>query len=152
MPITKQEDFGSVNNLMLSRNKSQPEIGKGATVLSWTDRYEYEVMNISPNGKRVTLRKYDTKCEPFDGYTKSRELPEVDIHDKYIVLKKNVWYWEVPTVEYINYSTLTKEQRNSCWNEHGVLMVVEGFTKVKTKYNKVDIVFGILDGYYDPHF
>jgi hypothetical protein len=53
------QEFGSLNNLMMSRQRTPPtpEVGMGATLLSWTDRYPATVVWVSPSGKTLHLQE-----------------------------------------------------------------------------------------------
>jgi hypothetical protein len=113
------KDVGSVTNWMMAHNNNLPIVGKGMTQLMWSDRYAYEVMEVSQDGKKVVVRAYNTTCEYYSGYPKDGNmgtLYEQDIHMKF---------------------------------SHGKWRMKERYDD---KYNVVNVIFGVLDPYRDPHF
>lgn len=52
---------GSFINYMMGNNSTLPEVGKGCTILGWSDRHAYEVMNVSVDGKKVTIQQMKTE-------------------------------------------------------------------------------------------
>ncbi len=51
-------ETGSLTNLMMINSRSKtPEVGDGATLLSWTDRYPATVVWVSPSGKTIKLQE-----------------------------------------------------------------------------------------------
>lgn len=48
---------GSFFNYLMSNSMSIPEVGKGATVLHWTDRSAYFVDQVSADGKQVVIER-----------------------------------------------------------------------------------------------
>lgn len=51
-------ETGSVMNHLMSCAATFPKKGQGATVLKWTDRHAYEVLEVSPDGKRCIIQRY----------------------------------------------------------------------------------------------
>ena len=49
------KDTGSIVNYLYGNNATVPIIGKGATVLLWTDRHAYEVLEINEKEKTVVI-------------------------------------------------------------------------------------------------
>ena len=54
----KVKETGSLVNLLMDNNIGVPEVGKGATILSWSDRHAYEVMSASEDKTRVLIQRY----------------------------------------------------------------------------------------------
>ena len=52
---------GSFVNWMMSQGQTPPVVGKGATVLLWTDRHAYFVDYVSKDGKEVVIERADCK-------------------------------------------------------------------------------------------
>lgn len=44
---TAGKTTGSLFNHLMGNNATLPEVGKGATILHWTDRSAYEVVEVS---------------------------------------------------------------------------------------------------------
>ena len=59
-------ETGSFFNHLMANSMSVPEVGKGATVLHWTDRSAYFVNSISSNGKEVVIER--AKATRTDDY------------------------------------------------------------------------------------
>ena len=50
-------ETGSFFNYLMGNSMSIPEVGKGATVLHWTDRSAYFVNEVSADGKEVVIER-----------------------------------------------------------------------------------------------
>lgn len=50
-------ETGSVINHLMSGSQALPEVGKGATIIHWTDRSAYFVDEVSNDGKTVTIER-----------------------------------------------------------------------------------------------
>lgn len=50
-------ETGSFFNYLMGNSMSIPEVGKGATVLHWTDRSAYFVNEVSKDGKTVVIER-----------------------------------------------------------------------------------------------
>ena len=48
---------GSFFNHLMSNDITPPVVGKGATILVWSDRHVYFVDSVSPDGKEVTITR-----------------------------------------------------------------------------------------------
>lgn len=126
---------GSLANMAMSNNSTIPEVGKGATILLWTDRNAYEVMEVSRDRKRVVIQKYRPKRIDKNGVSEDQEYEykELSGHDEVIV-----WRWGAWRKESIDYY---------CKLVDGVPCHTE-----KKGYNKICIVWGIKQEYYDFSF
>jgi hypothetical protein len=165
---------GFINQLM-GNNATEPKVGEGATILHYSDREPYEVIEVSEDGNKCVIRtmgykfigqcygdeKYEYFSDP-DGYTTTLEWNE----------KKGCWGM-------VNYSIeIIKKLKNDLWKEFGFdwsdnlpngikykdlidgepkgmytkLKLVKGVTKEYKNFNKVSIIFGVAEKYYDPHF
>ncbi len=51
------KDTGSVMNHLMSRSNQEPAVGKGATILHWSDRSAYFVDSVSKDGKKVVIER-----------------------------------------------------------------------------------------------
>lgn len=156
---------GSFVNYLMGNNSTKPEVGKGATLLMWTDRHAYEVMEVLNDGKRVRLRQYDAERTDDNGMSDSQsyKYEKLNETDEFYVWRYSAWYREVEcirlTKEYNEQYKILKESASSreafdqmyqpLLDEHGDLKVVEGKTEKYKKYSKVNIIFGVKDEYYD---
>lgn len=50
-------ETGSFFNYLMGNSMSIPEVGKGATILHWTDRSAYFVDQVSADGKEVVIER-----------------------------------------------------------------------------------------------
>jgi hypothetical protein len=51
--------YGSLQNVMYADSKSsiKPEVGMGATLIMWTDRHAYTIIEVSKNGKTFRMQR-----------------------------------------------------------------------------------------------
>ncbi|MFA6813428.1 MAG: hypothetical protein WCR45_10165 [Bacteroidaceae bacterium] len=120
-------ETGSFINMMMSRNGSLPEVGKGATELRWTDRSAYEVIEVREDKKRVIVQQYLPKRIDSNGMSECQDYEYKDLHPmkEVIVWKWGSWRWER---EYTENGKTTRE------------------------YSKVNILWGVKDEYFDYSF
>jgi len=157
---------GSLINYVMGNNKTLPEVGKGATILSWSDRHAYEVMSISEDGKRVIIQKYLSERIDTNGMSESQEYKYEKLNgfDEVIVWRNNAWRKEIIEIVFTKeYGEYVKNNLNDFWktedykllypnNEIQLQHVIKGKTKLIKKYPKVNIIWGIKDEYYDYSF
>lgn len=55
------KETGSIVNAAMGNTKTVPQVGKGATILYWTDRDAYEVLDVRKDGKECDIQAYDPK-------------------------------------------------------------------------------------------
>lgn len=60
---TKIGVAGSFFNQLMSNNSSVPEVGKGATLMHYSDRSCLEVIEVSKDGKTVKLEELDAEWD-----------------------------------------------------------------------------------------
>lgn len=155
---------GSFINYMMGNNTSLPEVGKGATVLMWTDRHAYEVLNVSEDSKRVVIQQYLPTRSDNNGMseTQNYEYKELNGQDEVIVWKWGAWRRESKIIEFTedyaktigndfykseDYKLLYPED-----NDSYCPVLIEGKTIQKTVYSKVNILWGVKEEYYDYSF
>lgn len=166
---------GSFQNQMMGNNASEPKVGEGATILHYSDREPYEVIEVSEDGMSCVIRtmgykfigqsygdeRYEYFSDP-NGYTQTLEWNE----------KKGCWGIVSYVIEPI------KKLRKDLFNEFGYdwwnhlpngvkyedlidgepmgidtkYKLIKGVTKEYKNFRKVSIVFGYADKYRDPHF
>jgi hypothetical protein len=153
---------GSLINWMMGNNKTLPVAGKGATVLSWTDRHAYQVMSVSADFKTVILQACISERTDKNGfYTESQKYDYSKLSgvDKKLVWKWNKWRWEsdviIFTEEYsktIGPKSWEDPEHKALWDDNNELRLVEGKTKTTKQYSEVKIIFGVQEEYRDPCF
>lgn len=148
-------ETGSFVNMMMSQNSTLPEVGKGATVLHWTDRSAYEVMAVSEDKKRVVVQQYHPKRIDGNGMSDSQEYEykELNGFNEVVVWKWGAWRWEKEVIRFVNPPTgYSKEHEKYYDQETGRLRLIEGVTKKVKEYSKVSILWGVKREYYDFTF
>ena len=96
------KETANFTNWLMSAHSELPQVGKGATILMWTDRNAYEVLDVSKDKKTVTIQRYKRKLDknaepysdnyiydelegkPFKIYFKWGSWKEKDNYGKYI--------------------------------------------------------------------
>jgi len=111
---------GSLINDLMGNNSTVPEVGKGATILLYSDRHPYEVLEVSEDKKSALIREMDYKSKPGGSYgnTEWEVFPNDKFPPKRIVYRQGAW--------------------RMGYNEDG-----------KKKYEKISIIFGRAEYYYD---
>lgn len=160
---------GSFINQMMSNNNSLPEVGKGATELHHSDRTCYEVIEVSDDKKTVKLQRLEAKH--------NKDLPGGQGHQNWIleptesyrtvIWRNGAWREKVRIVEFVdefrNDIPSTSVSRYLREHEPELLekvyqghmfpqTVIEGVTKERFEYPKVNLLFGVKDYYYDWEF
>ena len=158
----KRKLEGSFTNYLMGNNSSIPEVGKGATELSYTDRYPYEVLEVSKDGKQCVIRAMKHKAIGEGmGHQDWDITPDLSAPTQTLVYRHQAWrkvcsvvvfdqdwYDSFPTKE-----ALWDAQKSlSVWDDRGDLKVIDGVTKVKKFYDKVNILFGHVEYHYDWEF
>jgi type II secretory pathway component GspD/PulD (secretin) len=171
-PMKACKETGSFMNMLMSNNKTVPQAGKGATILSWTDRHAYEVVYVSKDGKTVDMCPYHAERVDKDGMSESQTYKYEKLSANRIRLKwmRGAWRQVNDKVVfednfYKEYEDLVNDDPNRektdmldklymkpLFDENGDLQLVKGKTKVKTEYSKVNVIFGVKDEYYDYSF
>jgi hypothetical protein len=148
---------GSFINMMMSGNSSIPEVGKGATVLSWTDRHAYEVIEVSKDGRRVIVQQYIPERIDSNGMSECRDYKyEKLVETKEVVVWKwGAWHFERDVLEVLDegaFCSRPREEIDASYDEYGMLKHQEGLTKWVKRYPKVSILFGKREKYHDFTF
>ena len=165
---TAGKTTGSLFNYLMGNNATLPEVGKGATILHWTDRSAYEVIEVSENKMECTIQRYDPESGNGSGMSDAQsytyeKLTEEKMH---LVWRQGAWREKgskiVYTKEFIAAhpehewslaKALTEEQRSEIYQgEVCPQKVVAGITREKKVFHKVNIIFGVKSEYYDYSF
>lgn len=165
---------GGFFNQIMGNNYSEPVVGEGATILHYSDRSAYEVIEVSENGMSCKIRKMKTKfigaCYGDEKYKyiSNPESPIITLewnekkrcwgsvyykNDIIKSLRKNLckqygWDW----IDYLPNGVKLKDiQEVNQWGDIN-FKLVDGITKRYKVFNKLSIIFGIMEEYRDPHF
>jgi hypothetical protein len=170
---------GGFINQMMGNNATEPKLGEGATILMYSDREAYEVIDVSECGSKCTLRemeatfvgsgygdeKYEYNSNP-NNYTIDLEWNE----------KKGCWGKVTYSIEIIK-ALVNKYHKKYGWgwvdellkdfgiqsyqhlyddpsadNYYNQMKLIDGVTKKYNNFNKVSVIFGVMEKYCDPHF
>ena len=118
-------ETSSLVNHIMSSNGTRPEVGKGATILRWTDRQAYEVINVSKDGKEVVLQRYSPRRADDRGMTDAQEYIYDTLIESYLTLRFRYGRW------YAKYG---------------------GDDGEKPVYDRIHVIFGEKMEYYDFSF
>lgn len=164
--IAANRETGSFINYMMGNNSSLPEVGKGATILHWTDRSAYEVIEVFADRSECTIQRY--KPERVDNYGMSDcqiyKYEQLTGEKMRLAYRRGAWrqlFDEITfTDEFIKNADcefyvkcLTPEQKEEifqgeCWPQK----VVPGITRIRHTSKKVHVIFGTKDEHYDYSF
>ena len=84
------------NNLMQDSKHPTPEVGMGATKLSWTDRTAGTIVAVSNSGKKLTWRQDKATRVDTNGMSDSQtytyeQKPDSRYDDEYSLRKNGRW-------------------------------------------------------------
>jgi len=160
---------GSFFNQMMSNNSTLPEVGKGATQMHYSDRTCFEVIEVSEDFKTVRLEYLDAKWDNTKSGGQGHQNWILEPTGRYltVVWRNNTWktkgrkitftkeFKESIPSEYIgmwlrknNPDLADKIYKGDVWPQE----VIDGITKETFEYNKINILFGTKDYYYDWSF
>jgi len=164
---------GSFQNQMMGNNRTEPIVGKGATLLGYTDRQPYDVTYVSECGNKCEIRPIDTEwCGEDYGDQDYKYSSNPQNHKELLEWnpKRKAWGMVTYRVQIIKAlkSKLKKEYGKYNWENHlpqgctlNNLMdadnnfrykLIDGVTKRYKQFNEVSIVFGYASKYRDPNF
>jgi hypothetical protein len=149
-------ETGSLFNHLMGSSKSEPEVGKGATVLYWTDRSAYQVIWVSDDKKSCKIQRCKAKRIDSNGMSESQDYDYSELEENSIetlVFKWGSWRTCVKVVNYSDYEKLTKDEIELCQDSDCLkLKLIPGLTKETNVYNKINILFGVQREYHDYSF
>ena len=142
--------YGSLNNRIdEKRNSEEPKVGMGVTEYLWSDRHAYEITEVI-DSKHFKMKRYDAKNVGKGFGDNNWELTLDENAPEYeMVFRCGSWY---------NVIKYTKESIERCEREDGYVLLDEKIYNtakekgVAYKYNKMNIVIGVADEYYDFEF
>jgi hypothetical protein len=174
----KMPKSGSFFNYLMSNNSSIPVAGEYATIMHYTDRSVVKVHSVSDCGKKVVLETLHTiadKSQECDmGHQNWIHQPTGQFWS--IEYRNNGWKQVQQIIEFseeftnsvpepyankkYDFVNVVKYLQEQMPETHALIYGddympsnhVEGFTKVRKRYNKVNILFGVARYYYDWEF
>lgn len=147
------ETASLVNHLMSGCSKT-PKVGEGATILRWTDREAFEVIEVSKDEKRVVIQRYRPKRIDKNGMGEDQHYEYKELLDDKLelVFKWGAWRIKSTIVDFEKGYEYSRDDDNELFDEKSRLKIVEGKTRYATSYSKVNIAWGVKDHYYDYTF
>lgn len=154
---------GSIVNYMMGNNATLPEVGKGATILHWTDRTACEVISISKDGKRVIIQEYIPTRVDKNGMSESQQYAyeKLDGYDRVIVWKWGAWREESNQIKYTPefseiFNDMTLDERRNLYHEmedeNGEKKLIPGKTHLIKEWKKIKMTWGLKRHYHDYSF
>lgn len=169
---------GFINQLM-GNNTSEPVLGQGATILYYSDRAAYEVIEVSEDGMSCVIRAMDCKnvgkCYGDEQYEYKSNPNGVELNLEWNARKGcwgQIWY-EVEIIKalrkkyekehgYDYMSILLKDHGLNSYDElyedpeadnlQNPQKIIKGLTKEYKNFRKISVIFGVMEEYRDPHF
>lgn len=162
---------GSFFNWLMSNNESVPKVGEWATICHWSDRDVCKVVEVSDDLKRVKIEHYSTVAhesarEIGIGHQNWVHTPNGNFQT--LVYRNGGWRIEGSQVvftkefiakaesegnEWMLSKSLTEDQKSEIYGDgYHPKKVVEGITRIKKTYSKINILFGECNYHYDWSF
>lgn len=120
--------------------------------MMFSDRYAYTVLEVSKDKKSCKIRECDPLgVKPYEGYAEgySENLAAPILELRY---RNGAWRVKVQQIVWVD-GVDYDANNDKVWDEENCKMkLVDGLTRIETKYHKVSIIFGRRDYYRDPHF
>lgn len=82
----------SLVNLITANANTVPEVGMGATILSWTDRHAATIVEVSKSGKSIVVQEDNAKRVDTNGMSDAQNYehtPNTDAPRITYTLRKN---------------------------------------------------------------
>lgn len=163
VPMQLGKQTGSVMNWMRSNNNTTPVVGEGATELLWTDRHAYTILTVSNDNKKVTIQR--DRAERTDGLGMSDSQKYVYHQDEKgqivnLAYRHGAWRKVIEEIVFIEeFSDKISEMEYSAKQAElkdvfadGEMVLVEGKTRTRTRFEKFNVQFGTRAEYYDYSF
>lgn len=156
---------GGFFNQLMSHNSTVPVVGEGATELMYSDRHAYEVLEVNEKEKSCTIDRYNPKRIDNLGMSDSQTYEYKELYGNPFKLYWKYGAWRKKHVTAIFTDEFHAKYPNG-YELHGAykalggeynnnsmpITVIEGVTKKKTKWYKMNIIFGTRREYYDFSF
>lgn len=164
MKLGKQT--GSFFNWMMSKNQSIPVVGAGATILLWTDRHAYEVIEVDEKKKSCVIQRYAPRRTDDFGMSDSQayEYEELTNEKFSLYYKWGGWksrrdmvtFTDEALEKYGDSGPALHEAYKAAGGEYSgdiyIKSFIPGLTKPRVEWNNVSILFGVKREYYDFSF
>lgn len=169
---------GSFQNQLQGNNSTTPKVGEGATVLMYSDREAYEVLQVSEDGNSCVIRQMGANHigkfygdERYEYFSDENEIAQnLEWNDR-----QKCWGFVTYEVQIIK-SLVNKYSKEYGYgwrdiflsdnnmviddlyekvyedNYYNKMKLIKGITKEYKNFNKVSIIFGVMEKYRDPHF
>ena len=154
--------YGSVQNRLEENNQFCDEIrvGTGMTEYLYSDRYPYEVIEVFDQ-KHVVVRALDHK--PIGGaYSNDWELVSNEDNPTYLLTKRGKYWYNTITVTSNILDDLERAKESGDVNEEARIILLLGHNDVDTdklhekgkvtRYQRMNVSFGVAEYYYDYSF
>ena len=163
MKLGKQT--GSFFNWMMSKNKSVPVVGAGATILLWSDRHAYEVIEVNEKEKSCVIQRYaPTRLDKL-GMSDSQDYEYKELTEQKVKLyyrwggwksrRDSVTFTEEALEKYGEGGSKLHDAYKAAGGEYVgafISSVIPGLTKPCVEWNSENILFGVRREYYDYSF
>ena len=156
---------GSFFNWMMSKNQSVPIVGKGATILHWTDRSAYEVIEVNEKEKSCVIQRYEPKRLDKYGMSDSQEYEYKELtEEKHTLYYKwggwktrhdKVTFTDQAREKYGDFGQKLHDAYKAAGGEYAeafIKTVIPGLTRPTVEWSNVNILFGVKREYYDYSF
>ena len=155
------KETGSLVNYIMGNNSSEPKVGEGATVLGWTDRHAYTVTSVSEDNMSCKIRKCKAIRIDSNGISEIQDYTyeEVETNPEIeLVYRNGAWRHVNKQIVYTKdwaEKSIYEKKEAGVWgpkSEEIWPVLIEGITKIKKVFSKINIVFGVRNEYYDYSF
>ena len=163
MKLGKQT--GSFFNWMMSKNQSIPVVGAGATILLWTDRHAYEVIEVNEKEKSCVIQRYAPKRTDDFGMSDSQDYEYKELTEEKVKLyyrwggwksrRDSVNFTEDALEKHGDFGPALHDAYKAAGGEYVgafISSVIPGLTKPCVEWNSVNILFREKREYYDYSF
>lgn len=171
-PMKLGTETGSLFNHLMSNNSVQPEVGKGGTMLHYSDRDAFEVLSVSEDKQSCTIQMYKHERIDDNGMSDCQTYKYETLEGpiKTLVFNRGSWKEKFQVVDFEKsfYKQFESESAGLCGSQYNKvrekyfsdiftdeprgMKIVPGKTKLVTRYSKVNVLFGSKQTYYDFSF
>jgi len=145
---------GSLINRIMGNNNTMPEVGKGMTMMHYTDRTPYEVLEVSDDSKQVVVRRYKAISKGSEmGHQDWEYVSDENACQELIVWRNNFW-------KKVNHNICISKENYKIYeamiNENKYAEAREFYDSCplvcQKEYQKVNVFWGVAEKYYDWEF
>jgi hypothetical protein len=155
---------GGFFNQLMSHNASVPVVGEGATILHYSDRDAYEVLEVNEDKKTCVIQKYHAKRIDENGMSDNQtyEYKELEGYPITLVYRWGGWKRVGEEVRFTDEARehfgrgpkLHEAYQDAGGEYNGAFACTEipNMTRKHKTYSPVNIIFGVKREYYDFSF